>query len=305
MGKYDVIVVGGGPAGLTACIYALRGGCSVLLVESAMVGGQCVWSNRIENFPGISNVSGSELGLNMLQQAENLGLKVTYDLVTKIDLENKQITTETSQFQAVCIILAMGSKSRTLGVKNEDEKVGNGIHYCATCDGHFYKDKDVVVVGGGNTAVEDVFYLVNICRSVTLVSKYPELKCQEMYKSEIEKLKKTGKLSTIMSATITKVLGDDKVSGVEISTESGIKEIDTSAVFVAVGHTPNVELVKGQIALSSSGYIASDERMHTSESGVFVAGDIREKPLRQIITACSDGAIAGNEASIYVNNKRR
>lgn len=305
MKHYDVIIIGGGPAGLTAAIYALRSGCKTLLIEGGMIGGQSSVSNNIANYPGIENVSGAELAMKMHSQAEKLGLETEYDFVVDVDYDNKVISTQTSQFSATCIILSMGAKPRELQVKNEHEYVGRGVHYCATCDGNFYKNKDVVVVGSGNTAAEDAIYLSKICKHVTILNRSGSFKCQDVFLKNINRLVKSKKVTVLYNTSILEVLADEYVVGVKVNSAGGLKTIKTDAVFVAIGREPDTNLVRGKLELTDAGYIKADERMHTNIDGVFAAGDIREKLLRQIITACADGAIAGTEASIYVNNKRR
>ena len=214
MKHYDVIVIGGGPAGLTASIYALRSGCSVLLIEGEVLGGQMSKTHKIENYPGVTNLSGLELGMQMHTQAENLGLVTEYDFVTNVDLKNKVVSTNLSQFSATCIILSMGAKPKKLGLKSEEKFLSQGVHYCATCDGNFYKGKDVVVVGGGNTAVENAIYLSNICNSVTMVVR-SELKCQDIFLSTIQKLEKSGKLAILYKEKIAEIVGEEKVEGIK------------------------------------------------------------------------------------------
>lgn len=299
MKHYDVIVVGGGPAGLTASIYALRGGCSVLLIEGGMFGGQIVNAHKVANYPGVADISGAELGLNMFSQAEKLGLNVEYDFVEKIDLKNKQIFTKNSQFSATCIILSMGAKPKKLNLKNEEKFTGNGVHYCATCDGGFYQDKNVVVVGGGNSAVEDAIYLSSICKKITLIAR-ADLRCDDISLGIIQKLEKSGKIEVLRNSQISEIVATEKVEAVIVNG----KRIEADALFVAVGHEPNSELVAGQLKMTNDGFVESDEYMHTSVDGVFVAGDLREKTLRQLTIATADGTIAGNEASTYVNKRR-
>ena len=305
MKEYDVIIVGGGPAGLTASIYALRSGCSVLLFEGNFFGGQSSTSHEIVNYPGIENIAGIDLAMKMHSQAEKLGLVTEYDFVTKIDCKNKVVSTKSSDFKAVCIILAMGAKSRKLGIEKEPQYLGRGIHYCATCDGGFYKGKDVVVVGGGNSSAEDAIYLSNICKSVNVLVRGKQFKCQDVLLDKLTKLSSKNKITVNYNTTIKEIVDNNGViSAVKVLSEDKDQEIKTDGIFIAIGREPDTELVQSQIKLDENGYVVADEKMHTSADGVFVAGDVRQKSLRQIITACADGAIAGNEANLYVNNKR-
>ncbi len=305
MKYYDVIIVGGGPAGLTSAIYALRSGWSVLLFEGNMLGGQSSASFEIANYPGIELTTGIDLAMKMHSQAEKLGLETQYDIVEKIDCKNKIISTKSSDFEAGCIILAMGAKPRKLGLYNEESLTGRGVHYCATCDGSFYKDKRIIVVGGGNTAVEDAIYLSHICDRVTMVVRTDKLKCDDIFIERLEKLQKQGKLQLLLNTRLNEILEDNgKIVGAKIVNGSSQKEIAVDGVFIAIGREPDTEIISGQIALDERGYVVSNEKMHTNIEGVFVAGDVRVKDVRQIITACADGAIASIEADHYLNNKR-
>ena len=302
---YDVIVLGCGPAGLTAAIYALRSGCSVLLVESNMIGGQATLTYEIKNYPGFEEISGMELAMKMHEQAEKLGAETTYGEIEKVDLENKEITLNGEIFSATSIVLCMGASARKLGVKNEKELTGRGVAYCAICDGAFFRDKKVVLVGGGNTAVEDAIYLSNICSSVTVVNNLDDFTCQKVLKDQFEKVATEKELKALQGSIVKEIKGNDVVEGVVVADRNGVETvIGCDGVFVAIGRVPDTSLVQGQIETNKNGYIIADENMHTSVEGVFVAGDVRVKNLRQIITACGDGAIAGTEASTYVNHKR-
>lgn len=297
MKQYDLIIVGGGPAGLTTAIYALRSGLKVLLFERGMLGGQSSNANEIANYPGFMKVSGAELALTMHEQANVYGLETEYDEVVKIDLKNKEISTNNGVYKAICIVLAMGARPRKLNINNEETFTGRGVHYCATCDGSFYKGKQVVVVGGGNSAIEDALYLANICKKVIVCCRKPYLKGQQVI---VNKLAKCKNVEIKYEVEVKEIIATDKVDGVKLN-NGGIIKAD--AVFVAIGRDPNNELIQGQLTLDN-GYIVADEDMHTDIDGVFVAGDIRVKNLRQIATAVGDGAIAGTEASKYINERR-
>lgn len=302
--EFDIVIVGGGPAGLTAGIYALRCGLSVLLIESKMIGGQATLTYEIKNFPGFESISGMELAMLIHSQAEKLGLVTEYEQVNKIDLSNKTVTCDSFIAKGKSIILAMGASARHVGVENEDRLIGAGVAYCAVCDGAFYKGEDVVLVGGGNSAIEDAIYMAKIAKSVTIVNNLDDFTCQQTLRDELKKVSEELKNITIyQSNVINKIFGDKKLEKVEIkNVHTGeMKEIVCGGMFVAIGRKPDTELIKDQIELDKYGYIVADENMHTSVEGVFVAGDIRVKKLRQIITACADGAIAATESNSYLN----
>jgi len=302
--EFDVIIVGGGPAGLTTAIYALRGGCKVALFEGNMLGGQSSLSNDVSNYPGFKQITGAELAIKMHEQAEALGLTTIYDSVEKIDLKNKEIFTKTSQFKAKCIVLCMGAKARKLNLENEDKFLGNGVHYCATCDGAFYKGQNVAVVGGGNSAVEESIYLCSICHHVDMLVRSDKLKCQEYFMEQLDKLIKQKKLTIHFNTVVSEIVGKDSIEALKINKNGKNLTCKVNALFVSIGRIADNELIKNQIELNDYGFVKANDKMQTSVDGVFVAGDLREKDLRQIITACADGAIAGNQVSQYINERR-
>lgn len=304
MKKYNVIVIGGGPAGLTTSIYALRGGCSVAMFEGNMLGGQCALSNDISNYPGFEKITGAELAITMHSQAEKLGLVSVYDKVEKVDLKNKRVLTKNSQFSADCIVLCMGAKSRKLNIENEDALTGKGVHYCATCDGAFYRGEEVLVIGGGNSAVEDAIYLCGLCKKVTLITHSDKLKCQDYFLKTLDSLKKAKKLEIRYNLETTEIINDSGFKGIIVKNGKKTEQILAKGMFVAIGRVADNDLIKEQIEINPWGFVKANENMHTSVEGVYVAGDLREKELRQIITACADGAIAGNECSKYLNERR-
>lgn len=304
MKKYDVVVIGGGPAGLTASIYALRGGCSVAMFEGNMLGGQCALSNDVSNYPGFEKISGAELAMTMHNQAEKLGLVSIYETVEKVDLKKKHIFTKNSQFSAECIVLCMGAKARKLNVKNEDELTGKGVHYCATCDGAFYRDEEVLVIGGGNSAVEDAIYLCGLCKKVILITHSEKLKCQDYFLKTLNSLKKAKKLDIRYNLETTEIIDEGGFKGIVVKNGNKSEKILAKGMFVAIGRIADNDLVKDQVELNPWGFVKARDNMQTSIKGVYVAGDLREKDLRQIITACADGAIAGNECSKYLNERR-
>ena len=305
MKEYDVVILGAGPAGLTASIYAVRSGLKTLVIENKMIGGQATLTYEIRNYPGFESISGMDLTMQMQAQAENLGVDFEYDSVEEINLEKKYVKTSMEEFSAKSLILAMGASARKVGAKNEEELTGKGVAYCAVCDGAFYKDLDVVMVGGGNSAVEDAIYMSKIAKSVTIVNNLPDFTCQEILREELNKtIGERKNISIIQGHVVKEMVGENKLEKVKIDAVDGsdTEEIECEGCFIAIGRKPDTDMVKGQIELNNQGYIVADENMHTSIEGVFVAGDIRVKNLRQIITACADGAIAGTEANTYINS---
>ncbi len=304
MKEYDVVIIGAGPAGITAAIYALRSGLKTLLIENKMVGGQATLTFDIKNYPGFENINGMDLVMQMHAQAENLGAEMEYADVTGIDLKNKIVSTDSGKFSAKAIVLAMGASARRLGVENEDRLIGSGVAYCAVCDGAFFKNVNIVLVGGGNSAVEDAIYLSNIASNITIVNNMPAFNAQKILQDELRSvISKNNNITVFHNHVVSGIVGEKRLQGVTIShVDSGEeKHIECQGMFVAIGRKPDTELVKGQIEIDNMGYIKANENMHTSMEGVFVAGDIRVKSLRQIVTACADGAIAATEANYYIS----
>ena len=300
---YDVIVIGGGPAGLTSALYVARAGKSVMLLEQNAFGGQMATAPKIENFPGVDSVDGATLANNMFEQAIAHG--VEFDMGSgAVALVNEPtrhfvVTTEYSEYQAKSVIIASGVSHKHLGVEGEAELIGKGVCFCAVCDGSFYKDKPVVVVGDGNSAVQYALYLATICSQVTLMTWSTKLFCDE----EIAKrLKSNDKIEWVQNATVREIVGDDHVTGVAHADEIGaITYHDCDAVFVAIGQIPHNEAFSGLVELDERGYIVAGEDCKTSCDGLFVAGDCRTKGVRQCATAVGDGAVAGFSASMYVD----
>ncbi len=297
----DVAIIGGGPAALGAALYAARSGMSVTVFEKKFAGGQAATTYEIDNYLGFtSSPSGSELAEKMTEHVLNFGVNFKYSEVKELKLSNcvKEIITSRKTFEAKSVILAMGATPALLSVPGEKEFSGRGVSYCATCDGMFFKGKTVTVIGGGNTAVEDALYLSPIAQKVYIVHRRDAFRASPIL---VERLKKCENVEFVMESRVTEIKGNDKVSSVVIDSSS--REIETDGVFVAIGTTPSVDLVK-DIIVNENGFIITDETMKTNIDGVFAAGDIRKKPLRQVITAVSDGAVAGEEAARYVNFKK-
>lgn len=294
---YDIIIVGAGIAGMTAAIYAKRAGKEVLLLDEVSYGGQIINSNSVENYPGFSSISGYELATSIFNQIQNFGVSFKMERVVNIT-ESREVITNKNKYQARAIIIASGLRHRRLDVIGEDKFLGKGLSYCATCDGNFYKNLDVCVVGGGNTALEDALYLSNICNHVYLIHRRDKLRGDKYL---IDLLNKKDNVSFVYDSVVKEIRGDDKISSVLLLNKTNNKEvsINVSGVFVAVGYEPSSSVFNNIINLDERGYIKSDD-CTTNVSGIFVAGDVRSKKLRQLVTASSDGAIAATLAVSYL-----
>ncbi len=299
---YDIIIVGAGPAGLTAAIYAGRANKKVLVLEALTYGGQIINTNVIDNYPVNPGISGVEFATKIYEQAKALGAEIKFEKVVDIkDGNPKEVVTNKETYQTKTIILATGSDSRKLKLENEDKLLGRGISYCATCDGAFYKNKDVAVVGGGITALKDALYLSDITNKVYLIHRRDTFKTEE---DVVDKVKEKDNIEIIYNSNVTKLIADDTLKEIEVTdNEKNVTNIKVDALFIAVGRIPENQNFAKLINLDSNGYIISDEKCHTNIEGIFVAGDNRVKGLRQLVTATSDGAIAATEAIRYINNK--
>ncbi len=300
----DVIIIGGGPAGLNAALYCARGGLDVLLIEKLFAGGQAATTFEVDNFIGLGTVSGPELSMKMEQQARQFGVEIKYETVAALSLDQKvkTITTKKNGYQAKAVILCMGATPRKLGLPEEDKLTGRGVSYCATCDGNFYKGKTTMVVGGGDTALEDALYLANLCETVYLVHRRDQFRG---VKTLQDRVLEHPRIKTVLDSVVEGIDGTDKVEGARVrNVKTGAEQaIQIDGLFVAVGVAPNSELLEGILPLDN-GYIATDENMQTAIPGVFAAGDIIKKPLRQIITAASDGAVAAYTAARYIMEEK-
>ncbi|MEE1314926.1 MAG: thioredoxin-disulfide reductase [Faecalimonas sp.] len=301
--QYDVIIIGGGPGGYTAALYAARANLSVLVLEKFSPGGQMATTDMVENYPGfVEGINGFELGMQMKQGAERFGVKTKLAEVRSADLEAnpKVVNTAKESFEAKTVILATGAFPRELGLPNESSLRGRGVSYCATCDGMFYKGKTVVIVGGGNTAVADAIFLAKICKKVYLVHRRDELRASKTYMAALEK---TENIEFVWSSEVVEIQAEQFVTGVKVRSkkDGAERDIACDGVFVAVGNIPNTDLIKGQITLDEAGYVLSDETTKTNIEGVFAVGDMRAKPLRQIVTAVADGAVAAKYAEEFID----
>jgi thioredoxin reductase (NADPH) len=298
----DVIVIGGGPGGYCAALYAARANLSTLVIEKFAPGGQMATTEIVENYPGfVDGINGFELGMQMKKGAERFGVKTKLAEVKSVELDKnpKLIHTAKATFEAKTVILALGAFPRELGLENERNLRGRGVSYCATCDGMFYRDKTVVIVGGGNTAVADALFLAKICKKVYLVHRRDELRASKTY---MESLEKTENIEFLWSSEVVEILADEFVTGVKVKSrkDDSVQEVPCDGIFVAIGNIPNTEIIKGQVELDEAGYVIADETTTTNIPGVFAVGDMRQKPLRQIVTAVADGAVASKYAEEYL-----
>lgn len=306
---YDVVIIGGGPAGLTAGIYSALAGHSALILEKYMYGGQITLSHEVKNFPSAKNIDGTTLAMQMMQQAKDYGVELKYEEVlgfNNINADIKEILTSKRTIQTKTIILAMGAKARQLGILNETKFIGRGVGYCATCDGSLYSGKEMAVVGGGNTAFEDVIYLSTLSPKVHLIHYKNTYSANNDLMERVHKLVKENKVEIHTPYKTLKFNGENQLENVEIqNVETGkTKTLNVSALFVAVGRDPEVATIKDIVKTDKYGYVITDENMCTSVKGVFACGDIRKKMLRQVVTACSDGAIASTSAHKYITETK-
>ena len=299
---YDIIIIGAGPAGLTAAIYGLRARKKVLVLEANAYGGQIINTLDIENYPAAPHINGFDFATNCYNQAKELGAEIKFEkAINIIDGDIKKVITKDKEYEAKSIIIATGCGIRKLGLDKEDELLGKGISYCATCDGAFFKNKEVAVVGGGNTALEDALYLSDIVKKVYVIHRRDTFRGED--KSVME-LKDKSNVEFIYNSNVTKLIGSDTLEGIEITDNDGnTKSIDVSGLFIAIGRIPENANFTKIISVDSTGYIKALEDCKTNVDGIFVAGDARVKTLRQLVTAASDGAIAATNAIKYINRK--
>lgn len=302
---YDIIIIGAGPAGLTSAIYARRSNKSVLVLEAMSYGGQLVSILDIENYPGYEHINGVDLATKLYEQAINLGSEILFEKVIniKVNGKEKEVITSNNSYKAKSIIIATGSENRKLGLSNENELIGKGVSYCATCDGNFYKNKVVAVVGGGKVALEDALYLSDICECVYLIHRSDKFSDDD---EVMPLLRKKDNVKFIYDSNVTKLNAKDTLDSIEVTNKNGEKQdISVFGLFVAIGRIPENENFRKLINLNEKGYIISEENCHTNVDGIFAAGDNRVKALRQIVTATGDGAIATVEAIKYINREWR
>lgn len=299
---YDIIIIGGGPAGLTAALYALRAGKSVLVIEKSTFGGQITWSPKVENFPTIPSISGAELGDRLTSQVLEQGAELELDEVVSVELDGdiKRVKTDFGgTFEAKALIIAAGARPRTLGIPGEDALMGAGVCFCAVCDGAFYKDRPVAVNGGGNSALQDAMLLSDTCSKVYLIHR------RDTFRGEarlVEALRARENVEFVLNSSITALIGQDELSGLIVTNDKGeSREISVDGLFVAIGHAPDNGVFSELVDLDKGGYADSDESCTTKTPGVFVAGDCRKKNVRQLTTAAADGSCAALAACRYVD----
>ena len=301
---YDIIIIGGGAAGMSAAVYAGRSGLKTLVIESVSAGGQMNLTYEVDNYPGISDEpAGSDLSLAMKKHAEKSGAGFTAETVKEIENADgavKTVVTRKNRYDTKTIIFATGANPRKIGAEGEDRFYGMGVSYCATCDGAFFKGQDTAVIGGGNTAFEDALYLSRFCRTVYLVHRRDGFRAEGKM---VEAAKSNPKIKFVLDSTVSRIDGDSAVNGITVkNVQNGSeKTIAVSGVFVAIGRNANSELAGKYVYLDSEGFIVTDRYMRTNVKGIFAAGDVRDTPLRQIITAAADGAVAATSAIHYIN----
>lgn len=300
---HDIVVVGGGPAGLTAAIYARRAARSVLVLEAKACGGQILNTPDIENYPVEAHVSGFDFGARVEAQARGLGAEIAFEKAVGLRRDGADWIVETANgggHRARAVILATGSENRRLGLPDEERLVGRGVSYCATCDGNFYRNKVVAVVGGGNTALEDALYLADLAEKVYLVHRRDGFRGEE---TNVARLKERPNVEFVLNATVTRLVAEKRLQAIEVTDvrDGSVRTIELKGLFVAVGRIPENQNFASVVALDASGYVVAGEDCRTGVPGVFVAGDNRTKSLRQLVTATADGAVAATEAVKYVN----
>lgn len=301
----NVIIIGSGPAGLSAAIYTAREGFSPLVIGGAIPGGQLLLTTTVENMPGFPDgVQGSELIELMRRQAEKFGARIVNEDVTEVDFSSRplKVRTASNGYEAVTVILATGANARTLGIPSEAKLMGHGVSTCATCDGPFYKNKDVVVVGGGDTAMEDSFFLTRFCRSVTIVHRRDAFRASKIMQ---DRVLSSPKIKVIWNTELAEILGDKSVTGVRLKDQSGkTTDMPIGGVFLAIGHVPTTQFLKGKLKLDDQGYIISKEEVLTDIEGVYVAGDSADKFYRQAGTASASGIKAALRVREYLQNRQ-
>ena len=300
---YDMIIIGGGPAGYTAALYAARAGLDTVVFERLSAGGQMALTGDVENYPGFDEgIDGFTLGEKMRLCAERFGAVTKYEEVSDVDFSQKikMVKTANNIYHSKTVVIATGANPRKLGIKDEDVLTGRGVHYCAHCDGMFYKGKTVVVVGGGNSAAADAIYLSRLVLKVYMIHRRDKLRATKIYQ---DTLIKTENIEIIWNSTVEQLIWDTKIRGVKVknATDGDIREIPCDGVFVSIGRIPATAFLKGTVAIDENGYIIADETTRTNVDGVYAVGDVRTKSLRQIVTAVSDGAVAVHYAEEYLS----
>lgn len=301
---YKIVIIGAGTAGLSAAIYAQRAGQDVIILDGKGYGGQIGSTDRVENYPGIASVSGFDFATGLYEQAKSLGAKIKFSAVKSVEPTDTgfDVVTDRVIYKTAAVIIATGLEKRKLNLDKEEILTGKGVSYCATCDGAFYKGKNVAVVGGGNTALEDALFLSEYCTNVYLVHRRDEYRGEQTY---IDEIANRDNIIQLKSYIPVEIEGTDRVEGFKVKNlkDDSVKTLDVSGVFAAVGQVPSNDIFKGLVELDSAGYVVAGEDCLTSTKGIFVAGDCRTKEVRQLVTAAADGAVAGIAAAKYVRNR--
>ena len=301
---YDIIIVGAGPAGMTAAIYASQARKKILILEKSVYGGQIVSADKVKNYPGFEEISGYEYATKLYEQVKKYNPDFKFEEVIEIKNSDtfKEVITNKNSYKGKSVIIATGSKNRKLGLPNEDKLIGKGVSYCSTCDGMFFKDKIVAITGGGHNAIDDALYLSDIASKVYVIYRQKDFKIDSL---NLEKLKEKDNVEFILNSNITELKGNEKLESIVVKdNDTSIEnKIDIDGVFIAIGHIPVSSMCKNLVKTNEIGYIIADENCNTNIDGIFAAGDIRIKPVRQLTTACSDGTVAALNASKYLNKK--
>lgn len=301
LNMYDLLIVGAGPAGLTAALYAGRSRLKTLILEKIGVGGRILLTEVIENFPGfVDGIHTADLIKRMQEQVTNLGINIALEEVLEIDCKFKSVKTNAGTYSADAIIIATGAQPRKLGIPGEDKLTGRGVSYCATCDGPLYREKNVVIVGGGNAMAEEALYLTRFAKSVNIIHRRDELRASPILQ---EKLKENKKINFILSCVLTEIIGSGKVEAMKIKdlNTSQEKLMQCEGIFIYIGYIPDTAFLKDKLKLDETGFIITGEDMSTSCDGIFACGDCRKKTLYQVIAACGDGAVAADSAYKYLS----
>ena len=301
---YEVLIIGAGPAGMTASIYAARAGYKTAILEHGVPGGQAATTDMIENYPGFpEGISGPELMMKFFEQTQTFGVELIYEQVQSLELigDIKRVITDKQTIEAKTVVIASGAKPRTLGVANEGRLRGRGVSYCATCDGFFFKDQPVAVVGGGDTAVEEAMYLTKMCSSVTLIHRRDELRANKLAQS---RALANEKLHILYDTVVDEIVGDEKVTQLKLRNKKTdeTSQLDINGVFIFVGYLPNDAFLPPELEVNQQGYIITDEEMATNIPGVFAVGDVRQKKLRQVTTAVGDGGAVMHAIEEYLRD---
>ena len=297
----DIIIIGAGPAGMTAAIYARRASKTVLVLEAMSYGGQIINTPDIENYPVAAHISGFDFATKVYEQAKALGAAFKFEKAVEIrdNGDSKTVVTAKNAYEAKAVIIATGSENRKLGIEGEDKLVGRGVSYCATCDGAFFRNKKVAVVGGGNTALEDALYLADIAETVYLIHRRDQFRGEN---STVEKLRQRANVQFVYNSQVTRLNADKRLQSIEVTDKQGnVTTLEVSGLFVAVGRIPENQNFASVVELDGAGYALAAENCRTKTPGVFVAGDNRVKEVRQLVTATADGAVAATEAIKFIN----